>query len=642
LTGLASSQQANVVSPGQDVVQGRLDTFCQRVILASILFILVWAPLALASTRPADFLVIQAVTAFALAVWAVRWWVQRPFRLCWPPVCWAVLAFLFYAIPRCQLVDVAYVGHQQLVQVVVYVALFFVVLNNLNRKDSATIVAMTLVIVGFVLAFFAVVQFVKHSPHIWATAKPAKYLARGSGTFINPNSFAGYLEMMVPLALAYTVMSRFSPTVKVVLAYAVLAMLAGIVVSLSRGGILAITVALVLFCALLLVQGQYWLPALVTLGVILVAGLVVLGQFGSLQRRFSAAFQNQHLDSEGREFYWKAAEQLYAHDPVWGVGPGHFDVEFPTVRPWQSQNRPTFVHNDYLNTLCEWGAVGMGIVTGFCILLAWVAVGAWSSVRRSANDFSSYRSDRRAFILGASFGLVAVMLHCIVDFNMQIPADAITAITLMALIAAQSRFVSERYWKNPGFVGKICLTILAAGAVCYFAAEGIRNAREIYWLHRAENEKASWKHAVLDLENAHEADPSDGETDYSLGEELRTVSKEANPGYEDQAKEAIQWFDKGMALNRFDARCPLRIGMALDWIDRAQDASPYFDLAERLDTNNYYIAEELARHYVALGDYTKAKEWIQRSLNITFKEENVAVWRLIMKNSDDPAILTHK
>ncbi len=58
------------------------------------------------------------------------------------------------------------------------------------------------------------------------------------------------------------------------------------------------------------------------------------------------------------------------------------------------------------------------------------------------------------------------MLHSIVEFNMQIPADAITAVVLISLIAAQGRFATEGHWKNPGFIGKILLTFLAVGAVC--------------------------------------------------------------------------------------------------------------------------------------------------------------------------------
>ena len=156
------------------------------------------------------------------------------------------------------MVEVHYVGREQLTHVVVYVALFFVILNNLNSKESATIVAMTLVIVGFVVAFLGVVQFVKHDPTIWGAPRPAMYLARGSGTFLNPNNFAGYLEMIVPLALGYTIMSRFGPTIKVLLAYSVLAMLAGIAASVSRGGILAVAAGtLILLCMVLLAHRDF-------------------------------------------------------------------------------------------------------------------------------------------------------------------------------------------------------------------------------------------------------------------------------------------------------------------------------------------------------------------------------------------------
>ena len=74
--------------------------------------------------------------------------------------------------------------------------------------------------------------------------------------------------MTVPLALSYTLMSRFKPTLKVLCAYCALAMLAGIGVSLSRGGILATSATLLVFCLALLFQRGYWLPALGVLAAI--------------------------------------------------------------------------------------------------------------------------------------------------------------------------------------------------------------------------------------------------------------------------------------------------------------------------------------------------------------------------------------
>ena len=194
-----------------------------------------------------------------------------------------------------------------------------------------------------------------------------------------------------------------------------------------------------------------------------------------------------------------------------------------------------------------------------------------------------------------------LMLHCTVEFNMQIPADAITAVVLMALIAAQGRFVTEGYWKNPGRVGKLCLTLLVVGGAWYLGTGGNQRGKETYWLRKAKTERVSAEEALNCLKKAHDIEPLNPQTDYLLGESLRLVSKDANRGYKDKALEASEWFGRGMELNPFDARFPLRIGMCLDWIDRSKAATPYFDLAERLDTNNYYIALEVGRHFVALG-----------------------------------------
>jgi hypothetical protein len=487
-----------------------------------------------------------------------------------------------------------------------------------------------------------VVQFFKHSPTIWGTPRPAIYLSRGSGTFFNPNNFAGYLEMIVPLALAFTIASRFSPTIKVLLAYSVVAMLAGIVVSLSRGGILATAVTLTMFCVVLLAQRDYWLPALATLLSLVVVGIVLNDQFGSLQGRFAAAFQNEKLDSDNRFYYWRGAEQLYARSPVWGIGPGHFDVEFSEVRARQVQGRPEYVHNDYLNTLCEWGAVGLAIVAATCGLLVWAVLRAWRGVRRASNDFGAKRSDKTAFLLGASAGLVAVMLHAIVDFNMQIPADAITAVTLMSLIAAQARFATETYWKNPGFIGKIFLTALAIGAVCYLVAVEFHKGRETFWLRCATRARVSADESLLCLKKAHDVEPANEKIDFMLGESLRLASKAGNPGYEAQSKDAIQLFTSGMELDRYNALFPLRVGMCLDWIGRPREATPYFDLAKRLDPNNAYIALEDARHYAALGDFSTAKLRIDQSLALKATPDAWATWALILKNMADPIFAPHK
>ncbi len=597
-----------------------LDVFCARAILGVVALIVLWGPLAFGGIPAPAFLVIQGLTILALGLWAVRIWVQRPFRLLWPPVCWAVFVFLLYALVRCRLVQIEYIARQELIEVIVYASLFFIIINNLNRRESATVITLCLIALGLVLSWDAVFQFATNYPRIWGFARREQFLGRGSGTYINPNHLAGFLGMTVPLALSYTLMSRFTPTLKVLCAYCVLAMLAGIGVSLSRGGIVATSATVLVFCLVLLFQRGYWLPALGVLAAIVALGIAFGAEFGSAQKRFEEVFKSGHL-ADIRADYWPAAIHIFEDHPLWGGGPAHFDSEFARYRPPAVQVKPVYAHNDYLNTLADWGVTGLAIIAAACVLLYYGALKTWPALRQADLEAgAAQKSDRSAFLMGACMGLLALLFHSVVDFNMHVPANAAIAVTLMALISAQWRFATERYWKNPRRLGKILLTVIMAAAMAWLAAQGARRGREAFWLRRAADETASWDDRLAGLEKACEAEPANYENSYNLGEYYRLSSLQGNPGYQDQARQAMQWYAKSMASNPLDAFVPMRQGMCLDWIGETNRAGAYFDLAEKLDPNNAHVAFFQGRHSVELGDYPAAKRWFQRSLDLQWND----------------------
>src|SRR5207244_8975711 len=106
------------------------------------------------------------------------------------------------------------------------------------------------------ISLYALYQFTTGSERVWHFIRPAGYQGRGSGTYICPNHLAGFLEMLLPLGLAYTLTGRLGHLLRVFLGYASLVILAGIGVTLSRGGWLAAGVALLVFCGLLIREKQ--------------------------------------------------------------------------------------------------------------------------------------------------------------------------------------------------------------------------------------------------------------------------------------------------------------------------------------------------------------------------------------------------
>src|SRR5258708_32661618 len=105
------------------------------------------------------------------------------------------------------------------------------------------------------ISFYAIYQFLANSNRVWHLTKP--YPHRGTGTYINPNHLGGLLEALLPLALGYTVAGRLKPLTKVLIGYAGLTILAGILVTVSRGSWGSCLLALLRFFTVLLFHPTY-------------------------------------------------------------------------------------------------------------------------------------------------------------------------------------------------------------------------------------------------------------------------------------------------------------------------------------------------------------------------------------------------
>src|SRR5262245_2832224 len=240
-----------------------LDRWCERGILGLLLLILMFGPLATGAVRTLEFLIIEGLTLGVVVLWGLRLWVGQQPRLLWPPICWAVVAFTIYAVARYLTSDIEYVAREEMVRVLVYCFLFFAILDNVNRQESIQIVSLTLVFLAMAISFYAIYQFITGSDRVWHFLKP--YHHRGSGTYISPNHLGGFLEMLVPLGLAYTLTSRLKPAAKVFTGYAALVMLVGIAATGSRGSWFSTLLSLAVFFGVLVAHRTHRLPSFVLL-----------------------------------------------------------------------------------------------------------------------------------------------------------------------------------------------------------------------------------------------------------------------------------------------------------------------------------------------------------------------------------------
>lgn len=611
-------------------------TVCERIILALVLLLLGFLPLAFGgrSQLPTGagldalfldpFVAAQWLAAIMLLVWLARIWVERKVRLLWPPVTWMVLLFAAYAIGRYATAEIEYVARLELLRVLVYAAIFLVVVNNLHRQETVQLIALFVVSLAVLLSFYAMVQFFTDTNKVWHLTKP--YQHRGSGTYISPNHLGGFLELALPVALSLTVLGRYKALPRIFLGYAAVVILGGIAVTFSRGAWISTAGSLVFFMVVLLFHKGYRLISLGMLTLLAAAGIFLLPASDAIKLRLEQMrMQQRNLSEDTRFALWQSGYQMWRENAWWGVGPAHFDHRFRGYRPESVQQRPDRAHNDYLNTLVDWGAVGAGLVALAWAFLVYGVMKTWRVVRKVPKDIGgSSQSTKAAFVVGASAGLVAILLHSFVDFNMHVPANAVLVVIWFALISSHIRFATDNYWFTAGIFRRAMISALLAAGIAWLGWQSVRRSRELHWLASGLRAQELTDVRLQSLKMAHAAEPMNGTTCRLIGETLRTRSAMGTDDYKALAEEAMQWFAKAEARNPYDSNSLLWHGWCLDWLGRCQESWPYFSKAELVNPNSYFTVAQVGLHFVQCGNYAAARPWFERSLRLEKTGNNIA------------------
>ena len=120
---------------------------------------------------------------------------------------------------------------------------------------------------------------------------------------------------------------------------------------------------------------------------------------------------------------------IIADHPL-GIGLAAFKYVFPVynTRSLSETVMPFYLHNDVLQLLVETGWPGFTLLIG--AYLAFM-VSSFRRIRR----MPFYADPQKFFIAaGAYSGLMSISFHSFFDFNLQIPANAIYFVTLLAMI----------------------------------------------------------------------------------------------------------------------------------------------------------------------------------------------------------------
>lgn len=592
------------------------DHWLQRATVVVLLAQLVLGVAMTGMVRTQDFLIAQGLTVGLILLWLARLWLNKSIELLWPPVCWAAAAFTIYAIVLTARADVSYAAKIELQRILVYFTVFVSALNGFRTRGAVRALAVTVIAIATVSALYAGYQAFVNPDYVWHFKRPETYGygRRGSGFFINPNNLATLLSMSLPLGLAFALVSRIKSLPKIFLGYTSLVIVAGIAVTLSRGGWIATAVSMTLFFTVLFRMRERRSMAVVALAVIAGIGILAISQSEMGKLRIKRALDPKaHPDV--RHDIWRTGMDMWRDNAWTGTGPGHFDLRYKQYRALALQDRPKHVHNDYLNTLTDYGAVGFVLAAAACFALLHGVMQTWRGLRKSFGDDLGCHSDSLAFTMGAGCGFTALAIHAFFDFPVQIPGLAMFAAVIAGILASLGRRFTGKDRFSLGVAGKAAFSAIALAAGFFLTAHGLSLAKESRHLSLADAEVESFQEKIAQLEIAQGIEPGNPETPFVLGELHRLRSFQLEQDYAEQAEIAIEWFEAALRINPYDALAQTRLGMCLDWLDRPDEAWKHYELALELDPNGFHPPSIIGWHYLQLNDLRAAKPWFEMSFS---------------------------
>lgn len=469
-----------------------MDAQRSRLPFWGLMLALAWAPWPLASNRP------WSLALLALLVWLplVGLVVHRlvagarpgphaaPASLALPPGAWLPTACLagFAALAALQLVPGLgpqggavsidpFATRHHLLTTAVYAGAWLLVLLAVQSQRRLRWLLLGVVACGVVQACVAVAL---HAARVRYTLFDTTFEqgARVSGTFANPDHFAGYMELCLSAAVGWLLAGfavqsterdpgwrgklvgalHFALSPRMLVRVLMVVMVIALVMTHSRMGNGAFFITLLvgggLIAAISLPMRK---PALWLVASMAVIDIVVIGQWVGLDRvaeRISDTVQASvpmaaDADALGLTPAPKREESLaerltaptlalalVRERPWLGHGGGTFATAFPPhKRPGLSQHWD-HAHNDYVQVAADMGLPG---------LLLWLGVGMASAWR--AAQLLRQRQSPEALGIGAAVLLACISLglHTMVDFNLHIPANALTFTVLLAAVWAVPR-----------------------------------------------------------------------------------------------------------------------------------------------------------------------------------------------------------
>gem|GEM_PF-2035814 len=582
-------------------------------------FVLVFTPLSFGTVSEAS-LYISHISILAMVFVTILKMVSlRKLKLIKSFTLVPVFLFVAYTAIRCFFSDIPFHSRIELLKVIDYALIYLVVINNFQRKKYFYAIIFITILIGLFLSSLGVIQYFKEANKVYGVGlsneivsipvdghqqqdvrsffgmitkqKPEQYGFRASGTFVCPNHLAGYLEIIIPFGLAMSMLTRFVFGFRMLTAYSTVLIMAGWVLTYSRGGWVSGIIMIIAFSVFSYLRGETrsenrWVLPLV----IIIIALVSLGIFVKpIQMRLLEISPTGDTSASTRIRIWADTIPMISDKLILGHGPAGFEWHYPRYKHQETNRKVTYTHNDYLNALADYGLIGTVIILFFIILL-------FMKARKIPTLFE--HPDTQAIMVGCLSSVIGVLIHALFDFNNHIYSNALLFIVVCGIFVSVTANVDtdeENYWKfekiNGNFLFLFLIGLILAGIV----AGGIMHGRrlllsEIYFQQgKILQSQIFWDEALKKYELAQEYDYKNPNIYGKLAEV--TAAKNLFRVKID-AHEAINYYDTALKYNPYESDYMFKKALLLKREQKFKEALDIIDAAIAQEpTNEAYRVE---------------------------------------------------
>ena len=422
---VASVESIDVAPRRQSELAAEPDPLAFSVARVLLVAALIGAPLAFGAVITWAWIALGLVACFALFLWATGSVWQARLEFVWSPLYVPLAMFFLLGLAQ-------YWGRlpldrsetrQALVLLGADLTFFFLAVQLLASAGSRTwrLFGPTVLLFAGSLGLFAILQIASGTPRIYGAVDTAGDVH--FGPYVNPDHFAGLMEMLIPVAILYIVGRHRRSSVSALVSLAVIATVAvaALLLSGSRGGLLGLLTETAMVVALLGWRARTAekrrlakAAAATILAAILLFSWI---DSGRASKHLALIFNIESPDWVGISRKSMALDSLrmWRDHLVLGVGLGNFETAYPGYQSLPTDLWIDHAHNDYLEATAETGLVGaLLILTALALFFRL----AFQDLRHGL------RCEGGWIRLGAAIGCCGLLVHSFFDFNLHIPANA--------------------------------------------------------------------------------------------------------------------------------------------------------------------------------------------------------------------------